>query len=119
MSEQSPAPQPDSRSPETQSERRFKYGINVAVAVIAAIVASGVIVAIVQSHDKRLDTTAAGEFSLKQQTLNVIDGLKDKVTLVSLYTHTKPPASDDASTNSDQKSVPDTDRAQVGCRSAR
>jgi hypothetical protein len=62
MSEQSSPPQPALR-PETQSERRLKYGVNVGVAIIAAIVASGVIVSIVQSHDRRLDTTAAGELS--------------------------------------------------------
>jgi hypothetical protein len=113
MSEQSSAPKPASPAPETQSERRFKYGINVTVAVIAAIVASGVIVGIVQSHDRRLDTTAAGEFSLKQQTLNVIDNLKGKVTLVSLYTHTKPTNADTENNNPDQNVAPVTDQAQV------
>jgi hypothetical protein len=112
MSDQSSPPQPALR-PETQSERRLKYGVNVGVAIIAAIVASGVIVSIVQSHDRRLDTTAAGEFSLKQQTLNVIDDLKGKVTLVSLYTRTKPPATDTDNNSTDQNAAPATDQAQV------
>ena len=110
-SEQPPAQQPEARAPETQAERRIKYGINVVVAVIAAIVAAGVIVSIVQSHDRRLDTTAAGEFSLKPQTLNILDGLKSKVTLVSLYTHTKPSTPD--SDTADQKPAATTDNAQV------
>jgi hypothetical protein len=113
MSEQSSAPQPEKFRHETQSERRFKYGINVGVAIIAAIVISAVIVYIAQAHDRRLDTTATGEFSLKPQTLNVIDNLKSKVTLVSLYTHTKPPAPDNAGTTDQSTAGSTTDQAQV------
>jgi hypothetical protein len=114
MSEQSPPPQPETFRHETQSERRLKYGVNVAVAIIAAIVVSGVLVYIVQTHDRRIDTTAAGAYSLKPQTRNIISDLKDKVTLVSLYTRTKPPEQDNNTTTaSDQNAPAAIDQAQV------
>jgi hypothetical protein len=71
---------------ETQSQRWAKYGSNVVLTVILAIVVAGLITYIAQAGDKRLDTTAQGVNSLKPQTLNVLHDLKTDIKVVSLYT---------------------------------
>jgi hypothetical protein len=85
MSESAPPP-----GSENQSQRWVKYGANVALTIVLVVVIAGLLTYIAQAHPRRLDTTSNGVFSLKPQTLNVIDNLKDKITLVSLYTKTQP-----------------------------
>lgn len=72
-------------TPETQKERWIKYGANVALSVIVVILLAGAIIYLGQRRAKRIDTTAAGIYSLKPQTVNLIKDLKQKIKLVSLY----------------------------------
>jgi len=71
--------------PETQKERWVKYGANVALASIVVIVLSGLITYMAQKFPRRVDTTSAGMYSLKPQTVNLIKDLKQPIKLVSLY----------------------------------
>ncbi|HXE54788.1 MAG TPA: Gldg family protein [Tepidisphaeraceae bacterium] len=71
--------------PETQSERWAKYGANVVLMVVLAIVLAGLVTYIAEAHDWRVDTTAAGVNSLKPQTRNVLRDLNSDIKLVSLY----------------------------------
>lgn len=70
---------------EAQRERWVKYGSNVALMIVLAIVLAGVVTYIAQAHSLRVDTTAAGFNSLKPQSINLIRDLKQNVKLVSLY----------------------------------
>jgi hypothetical protein len=88
--------------PENQSQRWMKYGANVALTIVMVIMICAIVIYIVQTHDRRIDTTTSGEFSLKPQTLNIIGDLKGKVTIVSLYTKTKPQTSGDEEPAADQ-----------------
>src|SRR4051812_30636763 len=72
--------------PESQKERWIKYGANVALVSIVAIILAGLITYLAQRTARRWDTTAGGAYSLKPQTVNLIKDNKQKVKLVSLYT---------------------------------
>jgi len=71
--------------PETQRQRWAKYGSNVLLMSVLAIVVAGFVVYIVQSHDRRLDLSGQGVNSLKPQTLNVLHDLNSDVRIISLY----------------------------------
>lgn len=71
--------------PENQQQRWIKYGANVALAIVLVIVLAIVVIAISEKRDRRFDTTANAEYSLKPQTLNIIHDLKQPIRLVSLY----------------------------------
>lgn len=71
--------------PETQAQRWAKYGANVALMVVLAIVLAGLVTYIAEAHDLRVDTTAQGINSLKPQTRNVLRDLNTDIKLVSLY----------------------------------
>lgn len=73
--------------PESQKERWVKYGANVGLTVVVAILLSILVIYIAQRNNERIDTTASGAYSLKPQTVNIIKDNKQKITLVSLYTH--------------------------------
>src|SRR4051794_8413829 len=73
-------------TPVTQKQRWVKYGANVALAIVVVVLLAGLITYGAQRADRRVDTTAAGIYSLKPQTKNLIKDLKQKVRLVSLYT---------------------------------
>jgi hypothetical protein len=73
---------------ESQSQRWAKYGSNVALMVVLAVVVAGLVTYIVQARDVRIDTTAQGVNSLKPQTINVLHVLNTDVKIVSLYTKT-------------------------------
>src|ERR1043166_1487885 len=77
---------------ESQHERWLKYGGNVVLTVIVAVVLAVVVVALAQRTDRRFDTTAAGAYSLKPQTVNIIKNIKTPVKLVSLYSKPTAPA---------------------------
>lgn len=70
---------------ETQQTRRAKYGLNVAVALIAAAGVFGGMVYIAGDMKWRADMTRSGDFSLKPQTKNILSEQSSKVRLVSLY----------------------------------
>src|SRR5579864_976746 len=82
--------------PETQSQRWAKYGSNVALTVILAMVVAGLVTYIAQAGDRRIDTTAQGVNSLKPQTLNVLHDLKTDIKIVSLYTKSEPASVENA-----------------------
>src|SRR2546423_6348704 len=82
--------------PETQRERWVKYGATVALAVVVAVVLSLIAIYIADRHDKRVDTTAAGMYSLKPQTVNVIKDNSKKIKLVGLYPDLKPNPGEEA-----------------------
>jgi hypothetical protein len=74
--------------PENQAQRWIKYGSNVALTVVLAIVLAVMLTWVAQRTSLRADTTRGGSLSLKPQTLQVLKQLKQHITLVSLYTHT-------------------------------
>src|SRR5688572_6677231 len=81
-----PAPPPAPRRPETQQERWIKYGANVVLVTVVVILLAGILTYLAQRIGKRIDTTAAGAYSLKPQTTNILHDLKGKTKIVSLYT---------------------------------
>lgn len=58
--------------PESQKQRWVKYGANVVLAVVVVLVLAVVTTALAQRAKRRLDTTQAGLYSLKPQTVNII-----------------------------------------------
>ena len=70
---------------ESQKERWFKYGANVAVATIVVIALAAILVYLAQKTGRRIDTTDARTYSLKPQTINILNDVKAKTTLVGLY----------------------------------
>ena len=71
---------------ESQSDRWIKYGSNVVLGVVLAIVLAGLLTWFAQRASARVDMTQNGSLSLKPQTLAVLKDLKQHITLVSLYT---------------------------------
>lgn len=76
--------------PETQKERWVKYGANVAIASVVVVLLAVAVTWLAQRFNRRVDTTAAGLYSLKPQTINVIRNNKSDIKIISLYTRTKP-----------------------------
>src|SRR4051812_49313843 len=76
---------PTTITAETQHERWLKYGLNVVVVSIVVIALAGLITYLAQRTNRRIDTTTSGQYSLKPQTLNIIDDLKGQTKIVSLY----------------------------------
>ena len=76
-------------TPETQQQRWVKYGANVALAVVIVLVLAVVLILIGQRTNKPIDMTANQAYSLKPQTLNILQNLDSKqpIRIVSLYTH--------------------------------
>src|SRR4051812_26167880 len=70
---------------DSQKERWVKYGLNVIIAVIAVVLLAGAVVYLAQKTGKRIDTTESRAYSLKPQTLAILDDVKGKTKLVSLY----------------------------------
>jgi hypothetical protein len=75
---------------ESQHQRWLKYGLNVVVVSLVVIVLAGLITYLAQRANRRLDTTATGQYSLKPQTLNIIQNLKTPIKIVSLYQKPSP-----------------------------
>lgn len=74
---------------ETQQERWFKYGGNVLLVCVVVVVLALVVIWLGQMFDHRTDTTTAGLYSLKPQTVSIIKNNKQPIKLVSLLTKTK------------------------------
>src|SRR5262245_15026761 len=70
---------------ESQKERWMKYGANVALACLIVVILAGLVIFLSQRFDRRIDTTKAGLYSLKEQTVNIIRDNSQKIKLVSLY----------------------------------
>jgi hypothetical protein len=75
--------------PETQKERWIKYGGNVVLASVVVVVLAVVVVWLAQEANARVDTTTAGLYSLKPQTINIISKNDQPIKIVSLYTRVK------------------------------
>ncbi|HTL28221.1 MAG TPA: Gldg family protein [Tepidisphaeraceae bacterium] len=71
--------------PQNQQERWLKYGLNVGVAILVVIALGIAITWLAEKKSRRIDTTASREYSLKPQTLSIIESLKSPVRIVSLY----------------------------------
>src|SRR5437588_12202515 len=84
MSETNPVP-----PPESQQERWLKYGGNVVLVTVIVILLAAAVVYAAEKKTKRVDTTSAGLYSLKPQTINVIKDNPQKIQITSLYTRTK------------------------------
>jgi hypothetical protein len=80
---------------ESQKQRWLKYGLNVALSVIVVILLAGIICYITTRNTKRIDMTLTRSFALRPQTASILDHLKQKVTLVSLYPRKTPDGKDD------------------------
>jgi hypothetical protein len=83
-SPESPAPA-EPAAPETQHQRWAKYGSNVVLMIVLAVVVSALVIYMVQANDRRIDLSSQGVNSLKPQTLNVLRDLKSDVRIISLY----------------------------------
>lgn len=72
----------------TQATRRTKYGINVAIAIVAAVALTVLLNVLVywnRSHLPRWDMTATRQYDLSDQTLNVLSSLDQDVEFVTLF----------------------------------
>ena len=77
------------KKPETQQERWIKYGGNVVLASVVVVILAVVVVWLAQEANARVDTTTAGLYSLKPQTVNIIKNNDQPIKIVSLYTRVK------------------------------
>src|SRR5215212_718056 len=84
---------PSLYGPETQQQRWIKYGSNVLLVSVVAIVLALIVGYLAQQSwaKGRVDTTQLGLYSLKPQTKQILHDLKQNVRIVSLYKVVKPP----------------------------
>jgi hypothetical protein len=80
----------ESKSPrafaaETQRQRWVKYGANVLLTCVVVVALVVLLLYIFQKNRWRKDTTAAGSYSLKPQTVQLIRDAKQKVKLVGIF----------------------------------
>jgi len=100
--------------PETQRERWLKYGGNVVLVSVIAIALAVAVIYISERQPKRWDTTSAGLYSLKPQTVKVIKDNKQPITIISLYTKAKQEQSGvDESTEDAASGIPPIDKPSV------
>src|SRR5450631_617222 len=82
------------QSPQSQHERWLKYGLNVVISSVIVILLAWALIWLAQSRSRRIDTTTGGTQSLRPQSVNFIQGLKQKVTIIGLYPKLKPESKD-------------------------
>src|SRR6188474_2153422 len=70
---------------ETQKQRWVKYGANVLLTCVIVIVLVVVLLYIFQKYKVRKDTTIAGSYSLKPQTVQLVKDSKQKIKLVGIF----------------------------------
>ena len=75
---------------ESQSQRWLKYGSNTAVVCVVVVLLGVLVVYLAQRKDREYDTTAAGMYSLKPQTLRLIEANQQPITITSFYSKAKP-----------------------------
>jgi len=90
---------------ESQKERWLKYGANVALTIIVVLLLGGFLIYIAQRHNLRKDTTAGGDYSLKPQTIKLVENLPQKIKIVGLFTK--------ARHEEQEKKVDDTDNPAI------
>ncbi|HEX2973717.1 MAG TPA: Gldg family protein [Tepidisphaeraceae bacterium] len=76
--------------PQTQKQRWMKYGANVAAVSLIVVVLAVLVIWLGQITNRRLDLTRSRLYSLKPQTLNVIQNNSVPIKIISLYTRAKP-----------------------------
>ena len=76
-------------SSESQRERWLKYGGNVVLTTIIVLALAVLVSYLAERKTRRIDTTFAGLYSLKPQTINIIKGNPQKIQITSLYTKAK------------------------------
>ncbi len=74
-------------APETQRQRWVKYGGNVALMMLLVIAIGVALIYLAQRPTTRVrvDTTGLGLYSLRPQTINIIQNLDQPIEIVSLY----------------------------------
>ena len=77
-------------TPDSQSQRWLKYGSNTVLVCVVVVLLGVLVVYLAQSHDKQIDTTAAGLYSLKPQTVRLIEDNRQPITITSFYSKAKP-----------------------------
>jgi gliding motility-associatede transport system auxiliary component len=74
----------------TLGARTVRYGANTLVAVVLVLGVIGVVEALSFRHNARLDLTENRRHSLAPQTIQMLKGLKDKVSAVAFYRSDQP-----------------------------
>jgi hypothetical protein len=72
-------------APESQRQRWVKYGANVVISSIVVVALAVMLTWLAQAHALRVDTTIGGTQSLRPQSVNFIQDLKQPVRIVALY----------------------------------
>ncbi len=67
------------------AKRSARYGINMAILIVITLALLFVINFMAISHNLVVDTTENKKFTLSPYTIQVLEGLKDKVTLISFF----------------------------------
>ncbi|QOJ14892.1 MAG: hypothetical protein HRU75_09665 [Planctomycetia bacterium] len=67
-------------------QRRFVYGLNVTVAIVAATALAGLLIYLGDRFDLRRDMTRSGASSVSPRTASVLRSLDQDVTITGLYT---------------------------------
>lgn len=71
--------------PETQLQRRAKYGTNVAVSILLVLAILFAVNFVVNRNSKRFDLTKSGENTLADQSVKVLKGLKEEVKMLAFF----------------------------------
>lgn len=71
--------------PESQRQRWMKYGANVVLSSIVVVLLAVMLTWLAQARAWRLDTTLGGTQSLRPQSVDFINDLKQPVEIVALY----------------------------------
>ncbi len=74
---------------DSQSQRWLKYGSNTVLASVVAVLLGALVIYLAQHRNHQIDTTAAGLYSLKPQTVKLIEENKQKITITSFYSKAK------------------------------
>ena len=72
--------------------RSAKYGANAVVLAVAVVAILGSLAYLSTHYTKRYDTTANGQFSLADQTVNILKSLKQPIQAVGYYSDQDPQA---------------------------
>ncbi len=75
---------------ESQSDRWLKYGSNTLLVSAVVVLLAVAAVYLAERHDRRTDTTQAGLYSLKPQTVKLIAANTQPIQIISFYTKAKP-----------------------------
>jgi len=110
-----PAAASPSGAMESQRQRWIKYGGNVALVSLLAIVLGALVIYAAQSKklDLRKDMTSVGLYSLKPRTVEVIKNNAQRIKITSLYTRAAPASAEGEDQPDAQASALMADRAGI------